>query len=200
MNLSNGFFGIPPGKVAAVVTYLQMFQRPTGRPGPSKESWTLAKAEFPNLEEYRRHFRNVGQDWLWFSRLQMDDDSLGMILDHPQYETYLFKVDGRNCGLLELDFRCEGEAEISFFGLTSDTLGQGAGRWLMNRALEIVWARPIRRLWLHTCTFDHPGVVDFYVRTGFEPYRRQIEVADDPRLAGLLPGNVAPHVPLIPGS
>ena len=198
--MSTGFHDVPPGKVAAVVTYLEMLRRPTARPGPSEESWTLAKAEFSNLEEYRRHFRNVGRDWLWFSRLQLADDALSHILYHPQYETYLFKVDSGNCGLLELDFRCEGEAEISFFGLTPDTLGQGAGRWLMNRALEIAWSRPIRRLWLHTCTFDHPSAVAFYVRSGFEPYRRQVEVADDPRLAGLLPNCAAPHVPVISAS
>lgn len=195
--MSDGFFDVPTGKVAAVVTYLQMFERPPARPGPSEESWTLEKAEFSNLGEYRRFFRRVGQDWLWFSRLKPDDVELTKILRHPQYETHLMTVNGENRGLLELDFRFEGEAEIVYFGLTSDMLGKGAGRWLMNRALEIAWARPIRRLWLHTCTFDHPGAVAFYVRSGFEPYRRQVEVADDPRITGLLPGGVAPHVPLI---
>ncbi len=197
MNLLDGFFDVPPSKLAAVVTYLQMFQRPPNRPGPSEESWTLKKAEFPGLEDYRRFFRRVGQDWLWFSRLKLGDDELSSILDHPGYETYILAVSGENLGLLELDFRCEGEAEISFFGLTSEMLGRGAGRWLMNRALEIAWSRPIGRLWLHTCTFDHPRAVPFYVRTGFQPYRRQIEIADDPRIIDLLPETAAPHVPLI---
>ncbi|MCY4565611.1 MAG: GNAT family N-acetyltransferase, partial [Gammaproteobacteria bacterium] len=54
-----------------------------------------------------------------------------------------------------------------------------------------------RRLWVHTCTFDHPGALDFYIRTGFVPYRRQIEVADDPRITGVLPRSAAPQVPLL---
>ena len=197
MNLLDGFFDVPPGKVAAVVTYLQMFQRSPNRPSPSGESWTLKEAEFPALEDYRLFFRRVGQDWLWFSRLKLSDDELSGILDHPRYETYVLAVNGENLGLLELDFRCEGEAEISFFGLSSEMLGRGAGRWLMNRALEIAWSRPIRRLWLHTCTFDHPGAVPFYVRSGFQPYHRQVEITDDPRINGLLPETAAPHVPLI---
>ena len=197
MILPDDFFDVPPGKVAAVVTYLQMFQRPPARPGPCEESWTLERAEFSDLDEYRALFRQVGQDWLWFSRLKLDDAALSEILRHPQYQIYVLTVRGENRGLLELDFRVEGDAEIVYFGLTSGMLGKGAGRWLMNRALEIAWSRPIRRLWLHTCTFDHPGAVAFYVRSGFEPYRRQVEVADDPRIIGVLPWEVAPHVPLI---
>ncbi len=199
MILSDGFFDVPPGRVAAVVTYLQMLHRPPARPGPSEKSWTIDKAEFSAMEDYRHIFRRVGQNWLWFSRLRLSDEDLSQILAHPKYETYLLKVSGRNHGLLELDFRCEHEAEISFFGLTPDMLGQGAGRWLMNQALEIAWSRPIRRLWLHTCTFDHPGAVEFYLRSGFVPYGRQIEITEDPRLAGLMPKSAAPHVPIIPG-
>ena len=197
MRLSDGFFEVPSGKVSAIVTYLQMFNRPPLRPGPHEEWWTLKKAEFPRLDDYRLYFRKIGQDWLWFSRLKMGDDELTAILDHPRYETYALSVDGENRGLLELDFRFKGESEISFFGLTPDMLGRGAGRWLMNRAMEIAWSRPIERLWLHTCTFDHPAAVEFYVRSGFEPYRRQVEVADDPRIIGLLPKKAAPQVPLI---
>lgn len=197
--MSDGFFDVPPGKVAAIVTYLQMFQRPQARPGPSDQSWVLQKAEFFSMKDYRLLFRRVGQDWLWFSRLKLGDDELNQILDHPRYETYVLTVNGENRGLLELDFRFEGESEISFFGLTPEMLGRGAGRWLMNRALEIAWSRPVRRLWLHTCTFDHPGAVAFYVRSGFQPYRRQVEVADDPRIIGLFPKTAAPHVPMING-
>ncbi|MCC7273790.1 MAG: GNAT family N-acetyltransferase, partial [Alphaproteobacteria bacterium] len=73
----------------------------------------------------------------------------------------------------------------------------GAGRWLMNRAVEIAWARPIARFWVHTCTLDHPGALAFYVRSGFVPFRRQVEIADDPRLLGQAPRSAAAHVPVI---
>ena len=197
MNISNGFYDVPRGKVAAVATYLQMFQRPAPRTGPSKESWTLRQTNFPNLDDYRGLFRLIGQEWLWFSRLRLSDGELGKILNDPLYDTYVFNAGDENRGLLELDFRFEGDCEIQFFGLASEMLGQGAGRWMMNRALELAWSRPIRRLWLHTCTFDHPEALDFYIRTGFAPYRRQVEVADDPRFDGLLPKTSAPHIPLL---
>ena len=84
-----------------------------------------------------------------------------------------------------------------FFGVTAKLVGSGAGRWLMNRALEIAWSRPVTRVWLHTCTFDHPAALAFYQRSGFRPFRRQVEVVDDPRLDGTVPRDVAKHVPII---
>jgi hypothetical protein len=35
------------------------------------------------------------------------------------------------------------------------------------------------------------------MKCGFNPYKRSIEVADDPRIHGILPEDVAPHVPII---
>jgi hypothetical protein len=67
----------------------------------------------------------------------------------------------------------------------------------MNRAIEQAWAHPIRRFWVHTCTLDHAGALAFYVRSGFVPYRRQIEIADDPRILGEAPRTAAPHVPIL---
>jgi hypothetical protein len=45
--------------------------------------------------------------------------------------------------------------------------------------------------------FDHPAALAFYQRSGFRPFRRQIEVADDPRLDGTMPRDAARHVPVI---
>jgi GNAT superfamily N-acetyltransferase len=83
------------------------------------------------------------------------------------------------------------------FGVTPKLVGTGAGRWLMSRALDIAWSRPVERVWLHTCTFDHPAALAFYQRSGFRAFRRQVEVADDPRLDGTVPRDVARHVPVI---
>src|SRR5262249_47050288 len=97
---------------------------------------------------------------------------------------------------LELDFRCDGECELAFLGVAPKQVGTGAGRWLINRAIELAWSRPIRRFWVHTCTLDHPQASAFYIRSGFSPFRQQIEINDDPRLDGTLPRHAAPQVPI----
>ena len=141
--------------------------------------------------------RRVGEEWLWFSRLQLADAELAAIIQSPLVEVYALVQDGRDEGLLELDFREAGQCELAYFGVTAKLIGSGAARWLMNRALERAWSRPVTRVWVHTCTFDHPAALAFYQRSGFRAFRRQIEIADDPRLDGTAPRSAARHVPVI---
>lgn len=194
--MSSQFADVPAGKIAAVVTSLEMLERPPARPARADAGLALQRVTKPELGWYRALFRRVGENWIWFSRLMMDDAALAAIIHDPQLEVHVLKAGAEDAGLLELDFRQPGECEIGYFGLASSHVGTGAGRWLMNRAIARAWEQPIRRLWVHTCTFDSQDALAFYVRSGFRPFRQQIEYADDPRLNGLLPRAAAPHVPL----
>ena len=122
---------------------------------------------------YRSLFRRIGENWLWFSRLQMNDDELRGALSGPLCETYVFKVQGRDEGLVELDFGAEGECELSYFGLTPPLVGCGAGRWMMNRVMELAWSRSIRR---PVVAHVPPSIIPVrWTSTsgrGFAPFRR----------------------------
>jgi len=182
--IGDGLHDVPDDRIAAVVTSLQMFDRPAPRPeiaGP----WELRRFVRPDAEAYRALYRKIGEEWLWFSRILMADDALLSIVQHPEVEVYKLEVGGEIEGLLELDYRVAGEAELAFFGVGPSLVGGGAARWLMNRALELAWQRPITRFWVHTCTLDHPSALAFYIRSGFVPFRRQIEIDPDPRLRGV---------------
>lgn len=191
------FLDVPAGKIAAVVTSLEMHARPALRPERPGADLTLQHVSKPDLAWFRNLFRLVGENWIWFARLQMDDAALAAIIHDPQIEVHVLRSGAEEAGLLELDFRNPDECELSYFGLAPSFVGSGAGRWLMNRAIERAWSRPIRRFWVHTCTFDQQDALAFYVRSGFRPFRQQIEFADDPRLTGVLSREAAPHVPLL---
>ena len=196
MILPDGCSDVLAGKIAAVVTHLEMTARPLPRPDPPG-AWSLRRVEDPALDWFRDLYRRIGEQWLWFSRIRMPDVELAAIIHAPQVEVYALEHEGRDEGLLELDFREGGQCELAFFGVTEKLIGGGAGRWLMNRSLELAWSRPIGRVWVHTCTSDHPAALAFYQRSGFRPFQRQIEIADDPRLDGTAPRDVARHVPVI---
>jgi GNAT superfamily N-acetyltransferase len=166
-------------------------------PSDPAGAWTLRRVEAPALDWYRNLYRRVGEEWLWVDRLKMPDTELASIIQSPLVEVYALVHEGPDEGLLELDFREAGQCEIVYFGVAAKLVGSGAGRWLMNRALELAWSRPIVRLWLHTCTYDHQAAVTFYQRSGFRAFRRQIEISDDPRLDGTTPRDAASHVPVI---
>jgi GNAT superfamily N-acetyltransferase len=173
-----------------------MSEPPPKRSAPDLPAVELVRCTAPDLSWYREIFRRVGGPYLWFSRLEHTDEQLTAILNDPDIELYLARERGEEIGLMELDFT-SGECELRFFGLIEGAIGKGVGRWLMNCAIERAWSRPIGRFRVRTCTLDHPDAVAFYVRSGFRPYKRQIEIADDPRLTGLLSRDTAPHVPIV---
>ncbi|MBW8319539.1 MAG: GNAT family N-acetyltransferase [Arenimonas sp.] len=196
--LPDGYSAVPTGKIATVVTCLEMLEKPPAKPARAAESDLHIQAwPNPDLNEYRALFRAIGEDWMWFSRLVMPDDRLHAILSSPDVHVYTLMDGARRVGLLELDFRTAGECELGYFGIVADAIGQGAGRMLMNAAIDMAWEKPIGRFWVHTCHFDHPGALSFYQRSGFEPYAFMVEVTDDPRLTGQMRREAAGHVPLI---
>ena len=184
------------GELAAVVTCLEMRERPTGEVPASP--LRLHRIEQPDIDAYRELFRLVGAPWLWFSRLVMSDDQLAAIVRHPQLNLYAV-VDGtdRRVGMLELDFREPGECELAFIGLVPELSGQGHGRWLLAEAVNRAWRYDVDRVHVHTCTLDHPAALAAYRRAGFIACKRAIERFPDPRLLGFLPKTAAPQIPLL---
>lgn len=195
--LSDGFHDVPLGKLAMVVTHLEMRTPAALQDVRAPDGVTLRQVT-PTLAWYRDIFRRVGSDaWLWYGRLKKTDAELEALLKDPETEFYTLAKDGQDEALLELKFTRDGQCELAYFGITPALIGTGAGRYLMNHALRIAWGKPISRLHLHTCTMDSPQALSFYIKNGFIPYKRQVEVDDDPRLIGLLKENAGPHVPII---
>lgn len=188
---------VDPGMVATVVTHLEMRARPRPAPIPPAPL-RLVRWKAPDADAYRVLFRRVGAPWLWFSRLVMRDSELLAIIGDPAVEVYaVTDPRGAEIGLLELDFRALPDCELSFFGLVPTLTGQGFGRWLMANALSLAWRKGVERLRVHTCTLDSPAALGFYIRSGFTPFAREVETFADPRVAGILPHDAAPHVPLL---
>jgi len=193
--LEDGYTRVPAGKIATVVTCFEMHHPPPSAPVTVHES--VERVWHPSVEWYRDVYARVGREWLWFSRLRLSATELSSILTDPRVEVFAIHRDGVAEGLLELDFRQEGECELAFIGMTAALRGRGLGQALMQTAIARAFARPISRFWVHTCTLDHPKAVAFYLGAGFQVYERRVEVADDPRLTGEAPLDVQPHVPII---
>jgi GNAT superfamily N-acetyltransferase len=197
----SGTTDLPPGKIAAIVTSLEMFAAPPVRPDPpGTEGFALEPIGRRDAARYLAIYRMLGERWMWFSRLVKPLAEIEALLGDEAIAFFAVRHGGRDVGLLELDFRVEGEGELAFFGLDGSVVGRGAGRWLMNRALALAWARPIARFWVHTCTLDHQSAPEFYQRSGFSVFRRGIEVDDDPRLSGQMRRDCVPHHPVIAAS
>ena len=202
---------LPPGELAAVVTYLEMRTRPATAypPAPSllaspllaPSPFALDRRALPDPDWYRALFRRVGTPWLWFSRLAMDDRTLTGIIHHEAVEVYAVVMVNEtrlneDVGLLELDFREAGACGLAYVALAAEWTSRGHGSRLLAAALESAWRPGIARVHLQTCTLDHPAALPAYLRAGFAVCGRAIETFPDPRETGLLPRTAAPQVPL----
>jgi hypothetical protein len=172
LDLPNGFYELPTGKLANVVTCLEMEASPQVEAKALPAGYSLNRVNSDDLTSYRALFRKVGEDFLWFSRLIMPDEKLKAILGHKDIESYALYRGDTAVGVMELDFKDMPNCELAFFGLAKETIGSGLGRILMNIAVNRAWDK-------------------------FKPYALMVEVHDDPRLQGKLPKTASPHVALI---
>jgi GNAT superfamily N-acetyltransferase len=193
----DGYTDLPPGKIANVVTFFEMTAQPLSRRHSPPEALSLRVVPDPEPAWYRDLYRRIGEDWLWFSRAVMPDAELAALLADPATEVLALEdANGIAVGLAELHYAL-GDVEIAMFGVVPGLTGTGAARWLMQETLDRVWSAGVGRVWLHTCTFDHPAAVRFYGKAGFAPFKFAIEISDDPRQTGHLPDTAGPHVALV---
>src|ERR1035441_1636235 len=194
--IPDGYTELAPGKIASVVTYLEMLERPA-LTDTSSSGVSLRRVQNPALDWYRALFRRAGSEWLWFSRLEMTDEQLAAVVNRATTELFVAEHAGNEIGMAELDRSEHPDVEITRFALFSEAIGKGFGRAVMTELLDRAWTESTKRVWLHTCNLDGPAALGFYIKCGFRPYKRAIEVADDPRIRGILREDAAPQVPII---
>lgn len=179
------------------VTYLEMLERPPARQLPApRGKLALMRAEPCTVSFYRYLYETVGTPWVWFERRLWSDAALAAELAKPTTEIFVLYADGVPAGFFELDAAEAQQTKLCYFGLAPDFIGRRLGPFLLNAAVERAWSRPLKRFWVHTCTFDHPRALPLYQRAGFAVYAQRKVSFDDPRESGILPRSLK-H-PLLP--
>jgi GNAT superfamily N-acetyltransferase len=188
---------LPKGKLADIVTYLEMTARPVRPPVPLPSGkLALMRAERCTVAFYRFLYGTVGEPWLWFERLTWSKEKLAALIEKPEVEIFVLYVGGVPAGYYELDRSEAADIELAYFGLMPEFIGRGYGAYLLREAVDAAWQHKPKRVWVHTCTYDHPRALGVYQRAGFVVYRRDPVIFDDPRLTGALPRDC--HHPKLP--
>jgi len=176
-----------PDQIRSVITYLEMTECPrTPTPPRPAANIALLLAEDPPVSFYRYLYNTVGEKWLWYERRVMGDAELADIIGSENVEVYVLYVGGVPAGYGELDRRKSPEIELAYFGLLPEFIGRGFGGFLLRWLIDQAWSYEPTRLWVHTCTEDHPAALHAYQRHGFSPYDQETVEFDDPRTSGLM--------------
>jgi len=173
---------LPPGKVELVRTYLEMLAPPhPWRGGSRNEATAIMRARHCTVSFYRYLYDSVGEQWLWYDRRRLAADALRAIIQDERVEIYVLYVTGTPAGFGELDRRQDDAIELAYFGLLPEFIGRGLGPYFLHWLQDNAWSYSPRRLWVHTCNFDHPGAMAVYQRAGFEAYRQERLIIDAPK-------------------
>src|SRR3546814_14904805 len=104
--------------VAALATYLERTERPPPPSRPAMSPLKLARWSKAEPERYRALFRRVGEPWLWFSRLVMDDAALTESIHHPDVHVHAVANRSRTeLGSRDVDLREAGGCGMEFLQL-----------------------------------------------------------------------------------
>jgi GNAT superfamily N-acetyltransferase len=150
-------------------------------PPPPALKLAVLRAEAISVPFYRYLYDTVGAPWVWYERRRLSDMELGAIVRHPEVDVFVLYAGGEPAGYAELDRRSMPDIELVFFGLMPHFIGRKLGPWLLHWAIDAAWAREPQRLWLHTCSLDHPRAITYYQRAGFVPFKQEQKLIADPR-------------------
>src|SRR5690606_23703899 len=107
-------------------------------------------------ELWRYLYSTVGAAYQWVDRLPWTEDQIRAYLEDPAVSLWIMTVDEAVAGYFELRQEDDGSVEIVYFGLLPGFAGRGLGGYLLTDAVERAWSLGARRVWLHTCSLDHP--------------------------------------------
>jgi len=137
---------------------------PVPRPTPRVERVGECPPSF-----YRSLYAEVGRAFHWTDRLRWSDEQIRVHLATPGLTLWLLTWEAAPAGYFELKPHEDGSMEIAYFGLLPAYFGRGWGKHLLTEAAREAWRAAPTRVWLHTCTLDHPAALPNYVRRGFRP-------------------------------
>jgi ribosomal protein S18 acetylase RimI-like enzyme len=115
----------------------------------------------------------VGREFQWGGREDWTVDQWAEWADRPELETWVLYVRGTPAGYFETEHLDDGSARIHHFGLVRPFFGQGLGAHLLSFAARRAFERGAQRVWLSTCTNDHPHALGNYQARGFRVIREE---------------------------
>jgi N-acetylglutamate synthase-like GNAT family acetyltransferase len=168
----------------ATRTYLELTDRSQYKPAfGSFPDIAIARVQNPSPDLYRTCYRTVGEGFHWFDRWDWSDEQITKHLADPAIQLFVAtrrtESDHNLSGWYELRRVADDDSvEIAYFGIVASEFGRGLGKHLLSSAVRDAWALAPQRVWLHTCTLDHPNALPNYLARGFTPYRKETYEVD----------------------
>lgn len=143
---------------------------------PAVEDLIIIEAEIKEFRFNKYLYSLIGESWQWVDKLNDSEMQWQAHVEREQLRTWVAYYQGTIAGYFELEIADNGDVEILYFGLAPKFIGQGFGGYLLSTAVKHAWQLcHAKRVWLHTCSLDHPRALATYQACGFRLYTQQLE-------------------------
>ncbi|MCZ4323767.1 GNAT family N-acetyltransferase [Pseudomonas anguilliseptica] len=159
------------------ITYYLDMQHPEQiRAKPLPADLSVVECQLKQFQLNRFLYQLVGEPWQWTDKLSWTDAQWRALIEQANHRTWVAYHQGAIAGYYELLRDADGAVEILYFGLAEAFFGQGFGGPLLTHALQCAWAWPgTTKVWVHTCSLDHPSALANYQARGLRIYREEVE-------------------------
>ena len=158
------------------IYYLEMLKAEQIKAKEVLSELTITEAKIKEYRFNRFLYTLVGEAWQWTDKLSESDQAWKDYSERDNLRTWVAYYQGAIAGYFELETNDAAEVEIKYFGLAPQFIGKGLGGYLLTYALQQAWnACHAKRVWVHTCSLDHPSALANYQARGFVLYKQEIE-------------------------
>ena len=138
----------------------------------SSDCFSLKEESKDNFDLNKFFYKQIGKRHQWVDRLIWQDKDWIKYISNENLRTYIFKRENDLVGYFELIFN-NNDCEIAYFGILEEFIGKGYGGFLLSEALKIGFKRA-NRIWVHTCSLDHPNAIENYKSRGMKIFKTEI--------------------------
>ena len=136
------------------------------------DDFTLFEAEKNNFDLNKFFYKQIGKKHQWVDRLIWQDKNWIEYVSNKNLKTFILQKNNDFVGYFELLFN-KNECEIAYFGILEEFIGKGYGGFLLSEAIRIGF-KNANRIWVHTCSLDHPNAIENYKSRGMKVFKTEI--------------------------
>jgi ribosomal protein S18 acetylase RimI-like enzyme len=128
----------------------------------------------PTPEFCKFLYKEVGKDFFWRDRLRWSDQQWLDYINNNFFRLYVLKYKNNLAGYYELLYDINTNSiEIPYFGIFKELYGKGIGGYLLTDAILTAFEENIDKVWVHTCTLDHPNALKNYIARGMNIFKTE---------------------------
>ena len=155
-----------------IIYYLEMKSASLLKGKKDSKGLQIVECEIKQFQVNRFLYQFVGAHWNWTDKRAWSDEQWKAYAEDDNLRTWIAYYKGSPAGYYELQKQDSEDVEIIYFGLAPGFIGRSFGGYLLTHAIRSAWEwEGTKRVWVHTCSLDHPNALKNYQARGMEIYR-----------------------------